>query len=281
MRKITSMTMVWSLIILIINSLVLYVVPEGRVSHWADWRFLGLTKSDWSAQHTTVGFLFLFAGLLHIYNNWKPIRAYMKNKARQFRLFTGASTVGFILTAIFVFGTYLNVPPLSTIIELSEHFKDSASLDYGEPPYGQAQSSSLKMFTAKLNLDLAESMKLIEAAGIGVADEKETIRDIADRAGTSPQQIYEIIKPATGQPASENGQTHSSSTLLTNAPSGVGRKTISQVCAEIGQDCEMIIRGLKEKGVDAKADKKLKDIGTENDTGPMQIYEMIVEVSVK
>ena len=42
MRKITSMTMVWSLIILILNSIVLYVVPEGRVSYWADWRFLGL-----------------------------------------------------------------------------------------------------------------------------------------------------------------------------------------------------------------------------------------------
>ena len=58
------MTMIWSLIVLTINSLVLYVVPEGRISYWADWRFLGLTKHDWSAQHTTLGFLFLFAGLL-------------------------------------------------------------------------------------------------------------------------------------------------------------------------------------------------------------------------
>ena len=89
------MTLVWSLIVLTLNSIVLYVVPEGRISNWAVWKFWGLTKHDWSAQHTTVGFLFLFAGIVHIYLNWKPIMNYMKNKAKQFRLFSGASTVGF------------------------------------------------------------------------------------------------------------------------------------------------------------------------------------------
>lgn len=273
--------MVWSLIILILNSLVLYVVPEGRVSYWANWSFLGLTKADWSAQHITVGFLFLIAGLLHIYLNWKLIIAYMKNKARQFRLFTAASNIGFILTLIFVVGTYVNVPPMSTIIKLSEHFKDSASQNYGEPPYGQAQSSSLKMFTAKLNLDLAESIRLIESSGIKVSDDKETISTIARKGGKSPQELFEIIKPAVEQASFEHTESDTSSAILTTAKSGMGKKTMNQICDEIGQDCDSILKALKEKGIEVKADQKLKDIGAANDSGPMQIYEMVVEVSAQ
>ena len=58
------MTMLLTLVVLTINSIILYVVPEGRIANWADWYFLGLTKGDWGAQHTTIGFLFIFAGIL-------------------------------------------------------------------------------------------------------------------------------------------------------------------------------------------------------------------------
>ena len=81
MRKVTSMTMLLSLAVLLLNSLILYVVPEGRVAYWSDWNFLGLTKGNWSEQHTTIGFLFLAAGLLHIYYNLNAITAYMKKQS--------------------------------------------------------------------------------------------------------------------------------------------------------------------------------------------------------
>lgn len=44
MRKITSITLLASLVVLVVNSVVLYIVPEGRVVHWANWIFLGLTN---------------------------------------------------------------------------------------------------------------------------------------------------------------------------------------------------------------------------------------------
>jgi len=278
-RKITSMTMIWSLIVLTINSLVLYVVPEGRISYWADWRFLGLTKHDWSAQHTTVGFLFLFAGLLHIYLNWKLIVSYMKDKAKKVKVFTTPSNIGLALTIIFVIGTYLHIPPLITIVDLSENIKESASKKYGDPPYGQAQSSSLKMFTGRLGLDLTKSIELLEGAGVTVSDERETIREIAKRSGNSPQDIYDIIQPATtgSSGADVEGSDHTSE-VKQIPQSGMGKKTIAQVCEEIGQDCDIIIKGLKEKGIDAEADQKLKDLAGENNTGSMQMYEAMVEI---
>ena len=275
------MTMVWSLIVLVFNSVVLYVVPEGRIANWADWHFWGLDKHDWSAQHTTVGFLFIFAALLHIYYNWKPILSYMKDKAKKLKVFTAASSIGLGLTVIFVVGTYLDVPPMSTIVEFSEQIKEGAAKKYGDPPYGQAQSSSLKGFTSRMGLDLNRSMELLREAGIEVTDDKEMVQDIAKRSGNTPQQIYDIIKPSGMSPTTPGADTLSDdgADKAMNPPkSGMGKKTITQLCEEIGQDCDMIIAGLKQRGMTIDPDQKLKDLAAENGTGPMQIYEAMVEI---
>jgi hypothetical protein len=280
LKKITSMTMIWSLIILILNSVVLYIVPEGRISYWADWRFLGLTKTDWSAQHITVGVLFLLAGFLHIYYNWKPILAYMKNKARKFSLFSLSSSVGLVLTALFVVGTYLNVPPLSTIVDFSEYFKYRAEVTYGNPPYGQAQSSSLQMFTSRLGLDLNKSIELLGAAGVSAPQKNETIRALAERSSHSPQEIYEIIQPATLQATVQpEAVEHAGVAVPATGKSGMGRKTVAQVCDEIKINCDEMILALDARGIRAEQDAKLKDLAAENNTGPMQIYETMLKIA--
>ena len=271
------MTMLLTLVVLTINSIILYVVPEGRIANWADWYFLGLTKGDWGAQHTTIGFLFIFAGILHIYYNWKPIVAYMKNKAKEIKVFTGSFNVALALTVIFIVGTYYNVPPMSTIMEISEHFKDSAAKKYGDPPYGHAESSSLKMFTKRENLDLAKSLELLKAAGMPVSGEKDILREIADKAKKSPQQIYEIIKSAAiiPQTTSDSGAP---SALPETPPSGLGKKTLGDICTEYGLDTNKIIQGLEGRGITAEAGTKLKDIAEPQGVTSMQIYEMMLEI---
>ncbi len=276
------MTMLWSLIVLILNSVVLYVVPEGRVAYWADWTFLGLTKSDWGAQHTTVGFLFLFAGLLHTYLNWKAIVTYMKNKAKEFNFFSGANTIGIVLTAVFVVGTLYNVPPMSTIMNISEHFKDSASETYGEPPYGHAESSSLKMFCKRENINLEKAMELLKSSNISFSGESDTIKAIAANNKKSPQQIYEIIKPAknSAKVTSAPKEAHSNEAVQGNtfpdAPqSGWGKKVLSDVCATYNLDVNYIVKQLEAQGIKAQPGDKMKDIGEANDIEPMNVFEAL------
>lgn len=146
MRKITSMTMLVSLVLLLLNSIVLYVVPEGRVAYWADWRFWGLTKTEWGNQHVTIGFLFLLAGLLHLFYNWGAIKSYMRNKIKEIKVFTMPFNLGLLITLVVVIMTYFHVPPVNLVLELGTHFKEAGAKNYGEPPYGHAERSSLKMF---------------------------------------------------------------------------------------------------------------------------------------
>ena len=68
-RKITSLIALLSFLLLILNSIVLYIVPHGRIAYWADWRLWGLTKTEWENQHIIIGILFLLAIFLHIYYN--------------------------------------------------------------------------------------------------------------------------------------------------------------------------------------------------------------------
>ena len=88
LRKMTSLTALLSFVGMVVTSLVLYIVPHGRVAYWADWTLLGLDKTRWGDLHINLGLLFLLALGLHIYYNWKAIVAYLKNKARQVRIFT-------------------------------------------------------------------------------------------------------------------------------------------------------------------------------------------------
>lgn len=92
-------------------------------------------------------------------------------------------------------GTYLEVPPFSSILGLSESIKDAAAEKYGEPPYGHAELSSLKAFTKKMGLDLKESMSLLKDAGFKVEGEMQTLSAIGKLNNVSPQQIYLTIKP--------------------------------------------------------------------------------------
>ncbi|MFP7753178.1 DUF4405 domain-containing protein [Thermodesulfobacteriota bacterium B35] len=45
-RRITSMTMLVSFVLLSVTSIVLYIVPHGRVAYWADWHLWGLSKTQ-------------------------------------------------------------------------------------------------------------------------------------------------------------------------------------------------------------------------------------------
>jgi hypothetical protein len=282
MRKITSMTLLLSMLVLLLNSIVLYVVPQGRVAYWADWTFLGLTKTDWAEQHITVGFLFLVAGLLHLYYNWNPILAYMRNRAREFKLVTLPFNIAFLLTLAFVVGTYYKIPPMSTIVTISEHFKDAAAKEYGEPPYGHAESSSLKMFASKEGLDLRKSVDLLKAANIDVRSEKDIIKDLAKKAGKSPQEIYLIIKPAAVEadpdPSISRKTSVGPQAFLNNSKSGLGKRTVSDLCTEYHLDFDEMLRGLNERGITTDGSQKLRDLAEKSGSSPMVIYEAMREI---
>lgn len=267
-RKIVSLTSLLAFVFLILTSFVLYIVPQGRVAYWSDWRLWGLTKTDWGNIHINLGVLLLLSVAFHVYYNWKPIVAYLKNKARQIRVFTPDFNVATAVVIIFTVGTYFLIPPFSWILGLSGTIKDAAALKYGEPPYGHAELSTLKSFTAKMNLDLNRSLDNLQSAGIRFSGSDQTLLEIAKANRLTPQQVYLAMQP---QPVSAD----TAAGLPQQPLAGMGRRTLADLCHEFGLHIPTVLRGLEMEKISARAEMTLRQIADDNNRSPADIYQAI------
>lgn len=270
MRKITSLTALTSFVLLMLTSIILYIVPSGRVAYWAGYQLWGLSKEDWGAVHINLGVLLLITLILHVYYNWTAMISYMKNKSKQLKIFTLDFNVSLVVTLVVFLGTLAGIPPMSSIIHLGEAITDKANLAYGEPPYGHAELSPLKDFAEKVKVDLDTSLALLSKAGIVVASPDSTMSEIADANATSPQKIYELIKPVTSEDAE--------AVMPEEAPGGTGNRTVAQICEMYQLDVDKILSGLQAKGIVAEAGQTRKEIAAANSIDPHAAYGAIYEL---
>jgi len=266
-RKATSLTVLLTFVLLVLTSVILYIVPHGRVAYWADWHLWGLTKTQWGNIHINLGLLLLLGISLHIYYNWKVIVSYFKDKAKRLKVFTKEFSIALVLTMVFVMGTCLEIPPFIWVVEISESIKDSAAEKYGEPPYGHAELSSLKTLTSRMGFDLAKSVDGLRAAGVKFESEEQTIQEIAKQNKMSPQQVFLAMKPLNT--VGENKK------LPLSPPPGLGRRSLADICQEYNLNIPTILRSLTDKNIKAEAEMTIKNIAEQNSISPIDVYEVI------
>jgi hypothetical protein len=211
---------------------------------------------------------------VHIYYNWKPLISYLKNKAKQIKLFTPEFNLAFAITIVFIFGSYFLVPPFGWVRSLNEHFKDAGAEKYGEPPYGHAELSSLQTFAKKMKLDLARSIELLDKAGYAVEDGNITLAAIGRQYHIPPQLVYETIKPAQIASAKKFG----TKSLPESPIPGTGNLTLAYFCTRHKLNMKRVVRELKKQGIEASEDLTLKKIAANNQTSPSDIYERIKNI---
>ncbi len=265
-RKITSLTAFFLFIVLVFTSLVLYVVPPGRISYWSDWHFWGLTKSEWANLHINIGYLFVLSMLFHVYYNWKALVSYMKNKLKKSEFSSKEMIIALLVLVGCMLGTYFQIPPLSWILDLDSKMEDAAAEKYGEPPYGHAELSTLKTFSSRVGLDVQENISKLNEAGISLKDENQTILEISQLNNLSPKQLYSIIKPI---------EDNLKITLPKNPPSGFGKRPIADIAQEYSLNISKIIGLLAKHKIKVQADMSLKEIEKVNNINAEDVYFII------
>jgi hypothetical protein len=267
-RKIVSLTSFLSLAVTLVTSVVLYVVPHGRVAYWADWTLLGLSKDQWGAIHITVGTLFVVALLLHLWLNWKSLTAYMRDARRRMVVMTLPMMVSVLITLFVAAGTLYDVPPMRQLLALSASIKDAATETYGNPPYGHAEQSPLRKFCGYLGIDVEDALAALYAAGYDPAISADTeVRDIARSRGVSPQQVFNDIHAALG------GDPFAM--LPPGPPEGTGRMTLESLCAAYGLPLDQVMARLGAKSIHARPDMTMRDIAQENSVAPRDVYNAL------
>ena len=263
MKKITSLTLAFSFLIMSYTGVMLFIVPQGKVAYWSDWHLFGLSKSQYGELHTTSMVTFLLFALLHIYYNWKPLMGYIKDKNRKISFTKKEFLIAFLLNIVFIVGTLYLVQPFKAFLDFEDGIKDMWAKKYGEPPYGHAEETKLNVLCKKLNIDLEKAKLILQKNNINFK-ESEPLKDIAKNNALAPSDIYKLIR------------NDDNNTKTEDIPSSLGRRTLKEL-SEMGKiDLKHAISVLKTKGLtEVPTDNKIKNISDELELMPLDVYNII------
>ena len=264
-RKTISLTALLSFVLLMLTSIILYIVPAGRVAYWSDYHLWGLSKTQWGNLHINLGVLFFVAILFHTYYNWKAITIYMKNKAKGINVFNKEFLSALFLTFAFTIGTMYDVPPFSTILQIGENISNDANEYYGEPPYGHAELSTLQTFANKMELDLTESINRLKDSGILFDNSGQTLKEVAELNNISPNDIYLTISPLDERVKS----------FPKEPPAGFGKRSLIDLCQEYSVGIKKVLTILATEGIEAKEVMSIKEIAKSSGRDPHAVYELV------
>jgi len=249
------------------------------VAYWIKWNFLGLEKDQWGNIHIFSGLLFLVAGGFHLYYNWKPLIKYLSSKIETALRYKRELFISSLIFLWIVVSGIWSLPPLTYVSDLGETIKNSwITSPELEPPFGRAELVSLRTFCKKQRIPLDQAIAELRKAGFTVNNPDNTLGKIADIKGTSGMVVYEVIKKL--EPKLEEMKPTMALTPEkieeTFAGTGVGRKTIGQIIKALGLDHKTAHQRLKESGIKAKDDDKIKELADKHDSTPIKILTIIL-----
>jgi hypothetical protein len=269
-RRFVSLSVFLSFVSVVLTGIVLFIVPQGRVAYWAGWSLLGLSKEDWGSLHINLTVLFLIVGAIHIWYNWRPIKAYLSTRARRLVVMTREFVVALVLLILFAAGTIAGAPPFAWVLDLNHEVKATAARQYGEPPYGHAEATPLRAFARRMNLDPRETTEALEAAGYRVEDPSLPLMAIAEANQTTPQALWTAIQAAQAAPGGQEAPS-----MPVEPRPGTGRRTLADIFEEYGLDPEDAMTLLAEKGIEAGEGERLRDIAEQNGVDPHAIWGIL------
>lgn len=260
-KPFTSFFMFLSFVVLLLSGVVLYVAPPGRIANWTRWQ-LWLGKEQWQALHTVFATLFIAAAVLHLVFNWKVLLAYLKT-----RVHTGTSNrrelAVAVVTSLAVFALTLgDVPPFSTVMAIGEQAKNSWATPETEPPLPHAEGFTLVRLSEVTKQPVEDMLASLRQSGIGDATPESTVGALAAQHALTPQQVYVKLRlPAP--PAS------------LAVEQGLGRKSVAQVCQQLGLGQAEGLRRLEAAGIHASPGATMKELANEYGRTPHDLLPIL------
>jgi hypothetical protein len=263
----TTFVVTISFIVDTVSGIILYIAPPGRIANWTNWTVWGLTKEAWSAIHTIFGYVLLLIVALHLYYNWKIFLGFLWSKLRRALNLKWELLAATLVCLIIFLGTIWEIPPFSSTMELGEYFKEGWEESKTDVPIAHAELLSLEKFAQEIDVPLEQIVKILKEKGYQVDNTQQTLGELAEKNKTSPDKLYEDIKSGGAKPNIPE----------TIEGSGLGKKTLEKICLERNLSLEQVLAKLKEKGVEAKPDDKLKDVANKLGMTPIDIFNLLTE----
>uniref|UniRef100_I2PZ86 Flavinylation-associated cytochrome domain-containing protein n=1 Tax=Desulfovibrio sp. U5L TaxID=596152 RepID=I2PZ86_9BACT len=269
LKKAVSLLLFFSLFLMALTSLVVFIEPSARVASWANWSFLGLSRRHWEGAHLGMGLLFLLAGLAHVALNWDGLLGALRDDDGVVVVFTKPFYLALGLALLVFVGSLAGAPPISQLVSLSGYIKERAVETYGEPPYTMAENSTLEDLARRMGMDGDKALALLRLKNIKAENASLTLAQIARQNGVAPGGVFEALKmvmePSAG---TQNG-------LPKDPPPGLGRRRLSDICEEYGLDQAATMARLQAAGLKAQPSWTLADVAKSNNVLPIAVYEAL------
>jgi hypothetical protein len=264
-----------SFLLMAITGIVLYLVPQGRVAYWVDWKLFNLTKTDWGNIHIIAGLVFGLAGLFHLYNNWRVFMNYLTRKVSSSFKYKKELTLASLLTVFLLAGSIYQVPPLNYVIDFSGYLKQTwvASKEY-EPPFGHAEDVSLKVLARKTEIELQPAVSALKAQGLIFGSDGEKVKDIAKANNTTPMGIFIIMKQFQKQTAEISYNPELVEEKF--AGTGIGWKQLDDVLEETGISPTTANDRLSKNNLQVRPDEIFKDAASRYQIDPLDLMKVIL-----
>lgn len=264
-RAFTAFLLLWAFVVLLVSGLVLYVAPPGRIANWTDWRLLGLTKGQWESVHTILSLAFVIGAFFHILKfNWKVLLNYLKKKAVSGLRYRRELVTSAVLSVLFLAGSAAEIPPFVQIMDFGEYLKNSWASPEEEPPIPHLELQTLAKVARSLSLTPNQALNILQRKGVSVQDTSQTLREIAEEAGTSAREVYTLLREVRDRSTGEEGF---------GPGSGLGRLTLSQVAERLSVPVDTVLARLARHGVEAQADLTIRDVAQQADKRPYEVMK--------
>lgn len=261
-----------------LTGIVLYIEPAGRVAYWITWQFGGLTKTDWGNIHILSSLLFIVAGAVHTWLNWKPLMNYFKDKMNRGVKLRRELIISSVVSVWVIFAAIWPFPPLSYLLDFNEWVKEQwVAEDNYEPPFGHAELLSLKTFSKKMDIDLTKATSELKTNGINFESAEETLEDISLANNISPMNLYLLIKKFEPAPEPEALSSYTPESIEVKfSGTGFGNKSVASVCENIGLDQELAKERLLSAGISPDLTLTMKKLAESANTEAIEIMKLLL-----
>lgn len=267
-RAFTSLLVGLAFVVLAITSLALYVTPPGRVANWSGWTLAGLTKANWQAVHMVFGFLFVAAGALHLFFNWKALLSYLRSRTaagiprkRELAWAVGGSVM---LVALSI----ANLPPVSLVSDGREQLANAWTPLGGEPPVPHAELLRVDQVARTAGVPIGDALARLAGAGF-TAEPATTLAAVAGTRGVTPSVVYAAL----------TGGARTSAQALPLQGSGMGQRTVRQLAGELGLSLDVAQARLLAAGVEAGPDEALRDLAQRSGQHAPDLYAALAHAN--
>lgn len=261
-RVFISFGLTWSLLIILVSGIVLYIAPAGRYANWVNWKILGYTREGWQSVHTIFSLTFVVLSVFHLFTiNWSAFWSYIKSKTSSGINKKKELAISIIFTIVFLLGTSYTLPPFKNVNEFGKYMSGTWEKKEQAPPVAHAELLTIKELAVQSHFDVDKFSQKFTSNGIVFENtDKQLLKDIALKNNKTPEEIYRQV-------------TKKSENEMPGA--GIGRKTIENLAEETGKTVEEILKVLSDNQITAEKDQTIKQIGDNNNMAPRDVMELL------